>query len=91
MSREEIESTIVNLIKTMTEDWDMDFEGEIDLETRLIEDLSFESIDVVQLVLQIETHYNRKDLPFETLLMEDGEYVEDLKLSQVVDFLENHL
>lgn len=91
MTREEIEQNICKLIETMTEDWDTDFEGEINLDTRLIDDLAFESIDVVQLVLQIETYYNRKDLPFETLLMNDGQYVEDLTLRQVVDFLEKQL
>ncbi len=91
MSREQIESEIKNLLTEMTSDWDMDFDGEIGMDNRLITDLSFESIDVVQLVSQLETHYKRKDLPFEELLMNDGSYVEDLTLGQVVEFLERVL
>ncbi len=86
-SRDAIEQAMRDLMVEMTSDWDMDFEGEIGMDTKLIGDLAFESIDVVQLVSQIETHYARKDLPFEELLMNDGQYVEDLTLGQVVDFL----
>lgn len=91
MSREKIENELKNLLTEMTSDWDMDFDGEIGNDTRLIGDLSFESIDVVQLVSQIETHYGRKDLPFEELLMNDGKYVEDLTVGQVAEFLDRVL
>ena len=89
--RADIEKAITGIITQMTSDWDTDFEGEIGPSTRLIGDLSFESIDVVQFISQIETHYGRKDLPFEQLLMEDGRYVDELTLAQVTDFLAKHL
>ena len=47
-------------------------------------------IDVVHLVVAIETQFKRRDLPFEELLMADDRYVDELTLRQIVDFLEKH-
>ncbi len=85
-----IHDTMVDVVKNMTADWDTGFEGEIGMDTRLISDLSFESIDVVHLVVAIEKAFNRTDLPFENLLMADGRYVDDLTIRQIVDFLSKH-
>ena len=90
-SRDAVYKEMVGIVKDMTSDWDTGFEREIDLETRLIADLGFESIDVVQLVVAIETHFQRRDLPFEELLMSDGRYVDELTIQNTVDFLEKHL
>ena len=59
--------------------------------TRIIADLEFESIDVVQLVVQLEERYKRKDLPFEQMLMRDGRYRDEISVQDVVDFLVKHL
>lgn len=84
-------SDIVKILQDMTSDWEMGFSGKIGSETRLIGDLGFESIDIVQLAVAIEEHFNRRDLPFQDLFMTDGRYVEDLKVSDLVDFLCAHL
>ena len=48
-------------------------------ETDLVSDLEFESLDVVQFVVALEEHYQRRDLPFDQLLMkESGRYVDEL-------------
>jgi acyl carrier protein len=75
----------------MTSDWDMEFTGPIGPDTKLIADLAFESIDVVQLIVQLETNFQRKDLPFEKLLMTDGRYRDDLAVREVVGFLHRYL
>jgi acyl carrier protein len=82
---------VVGILEEMTGDWEMEFSGAINPETRVISDLEFESIDVVQLVVQIEELYKRKDLPFEKLLMREGRYRDDISVQEIVDFLQTHL
>jgi acyl carrier protein len=75
----------------MTSDWDTGFSGGIGAQTWLVRDLGCESIDVVQFVVAIEERFQRRDFPIEKLLMVDDRYVDDLCVSQVVDFLYGHL
>jgi len=90
-TRAEIERDLVGILTDMTTDWDLDFEGGITGETRLMADLDFESIDVVQLIVAIEAHFQRRGLHFEHLLMNDGRYVTELQVKQMVDFLDTAL
>ena len=89
--RTAIQGVVLQILKNLTADWDTDYGGEIGPETLLIGELAFESIDVVELVVSIEGRFQRRDLPFEKLLMRDGRYVDDLTVGQVVDFLETEL
>lgn len=91
LNKETIFHDLVGILKNMTSDWDTGYEGAITAATRVIGDLGFESIDVVQLVVAIEEHYQRRNLPFERLLMEDGHYVDELTVGKVVDFLAENL
>ncbi|MCB1700652.1 MAG: hypothetical protein KDI14_07435 [Halioglobus sp.] len=84
---DEIVSRVCDVVADMTGDWDMDFEGEINRDTRLIGDLAFESIDIVQLVVAIEGEFQKRGIPFEKLLMVDGRYVDDLTVGDMADFL----
>lgn len=78
---------VTDILQNMTSDWDLEFSGAIGPATRLIADLAFESIDVVEFVVAIQSHFMRPSLPFEELLMEEGRYVDDLCVAEVVDFL----
>ena len=69
------------------QDWDLDLDDEITGKTTLIEDLNFESIDIVQLCVAIEEKLGKKGLPFESLFIEDGSYVSDVSIAQISDFL----
>lgn len=82
---------VIDILKDMTSDWDLDFSGEIGPETQLMSDLAFESIDVVQFVVALQEKFGRRDLPFEKLLMVDGRYVDDLSVAEVSDFLSRQL
>ncbi len=90
-NRETILRDVVTILADMTSDWDLDYSGPIGPDTRLITDLAFESIDAVQLFVAIEEHSQRRDLPFEELFMTDGRYVDEIRVSEVVDFLSRHL
>ncbi len=91
VDREAILAALVRILADMTQDWDTSLEGPIGPDTRMIADLGFESIDVVHLVVAIEEQFQRRDLPFQELLMEDGQYVEELEVRNVVDFVARHL
>lgn len=82
---------VAGVLSDMTSDWDIDFEGEINQDTRLIGDLAFESIDIVQLVVAIESEFQKRGIPFEKLLMIDGRYVDDLTVGDMANFLAENL
>jgi acyl carrier protein len=86
-SLEELQVIVVDTLQGMTIDWDLELEEGINSQTRLIEDLAFESIDIVQLVVALEQRLNRKNIPFEHLFMEEGDYVEDILVSEITEFL----
>ncbi|UOM32850.1 acyl carrier protein [Acuticoccus sp. I52.16.1] len=86
-SRSEVEAKVIDVVQQTVADWDLDLPGGISKDTQLIEDLGFESIDIVQFAIGIEQAFDRKGMPFEKLFMDDGEYVDDVKVSQVTDFV----
>ena len=53
--------------------------------------LEFESIDIVQLAVALEQSFGQKGLPFEQLFMRDGDYVDEIFVSEVVDFMAGQL
>ena len=88
---ETVSAGVVEILEGMTSDWDTGFAGGIKPSTRLIADLNFESIDLVQFVVALEEKFMRRDLPFEKLLMVEGRYVDDLSVVEVTDFLQEYL
>jgi len=88
---EELERGVCVLLTDMTSDWDLEYGEPINGETRLMADLAFTSIDVVQLVVGIEALVQRRHLHFEHLLMVDGRYVMELQVKQIADFLVEQL
>ena len=89
-SIQNIESTILGILKEMTEEWELELDESISLEDKLIENLSFSSVDFVQLFVAIEENIQRK-LGFHDLIMTDGKYVDDLSVAEIVAFLKSKL
>jgi acyl carrier protein len=85
--RTAIESKVIAVVNQTVADWDIDIPGGITGKTRLIKDLNFESIDVVQFAIGVEQMFGRKGLPFEKLFLKDGAYVDDVSVAEVTDFL----
>jgi acyl carrier protein len=82
---------LIGILEEMTRDWDSRYGGPIDESTYLVRDLGCESIDIVMLIVAIEQHFDRQGLPFQEVLIVGGEYVKDLKVADLVRFLERHL
>jgi acyl carrier protein len=91
MERTEIQNNIVSVLNDMTQDWELELENGINAETGLMSDLAFESIDVVQLAVSLEQRFAKKGLPFEKLFMRDGDYVDEIYVNEVVDFIQGNL
>ena len=85
--RAAIERKVIAVATDTVADWGLDLSGPITAQTRLMEDLSFGSIDIVQFAVGIERSFDRKGLPFEKLFVKNGTYVDDISISQLVDFL----
>ena len=85
-----IEEQIIRLIEEMTQDWDLDLESDISLNEQLIADLSFSSVDFVQLFVNIEECFGKK-LGFHDLLMQNGKYIDDLSVAQLATFVDSKL
>jgi len=91
MQKQQIEAKVISALKDMTEDWDLDSADGIGPTTGLINELEFESIDIVQLAVALEQTFGQKGLPFEQLFMRDGDYVDEIRVSEVVDFMAKQL
>jgi acyl carrier protein len=88
---EGILESVTQILKDLTGDWDLAYSGGIGRDTRLVTDLGFESIDIVQFVVAIEEHFRTRNLPFDQLLMKEGRYVDEIVVTEIVDFLRAHL
>ena len=91
VSRDGLLAIVIGVLEDTVRDWDMELEGGMNASTTLLGDLAFESIDVVQFAVALETAVGRKGLPFEKLFINDGTYVDDVAVSQIVAFLEDEL
>jgi acyl carrier protein len=90
-ARSAILADVVAIIRDMTQDWDLDFAGDINEDTLLVRGLAFQSIDVVMLAGEIHRRYRRTRIPFERLLLSNGRAVDDVRVGALVDFLAHHL
>jgi len=82
------EDVVVAIVEDLVQDWGLQLDERISGSSRLVRDLDFASVDIIQLCVAIEQHYARK-LGFQDLLMENGSYVSDLSLAQVAAFVDS--
>ena len=86
----QLESTVIAIVDDLIQDWGLDLPDGIAGATLLVADLEFASVDIIQLCVALEQHYDRK-LGFQDLLMVDGSYVSDLSIAQIARFIEPRL
>lgn len=87
--RQSVESSVIAIVADLTQDWGLESDG-IDGSTMLVEHLDFASVDIIQLCVAVEQHYDRK-LGFRDLLFVDGSYVSDLSIAQVAEFVASRI
>lgn len=91
IDRDMILAALLQILEEVGSNWQLGFAGRIGPETRLGADLAFESIQIVRLAVAIQKHFNRQDLPFQDLFLPKDGRVNDLRVSEVADFLHLHL
>lgn len=89
MTNAEISQKLHQTLAEFVADWGLDVD--IDDATSLVEDLEFDSIDVIQFVVAVENAFQSRNLGFQSLLMQDGRYVDDLSVGQIEAFLTKKL
>jgi len=85
-TKDAIEKTLAGIVEDLVQDWGIDLNGGVGGKTLLVNDLEFASVDIIQLCVAIEQHYDRK-FGFQDLLMINGSYVSDLSITQMADFV----
>lgn len=87
LSERELQDEVIKVVAEIIKDWDLEFEQQINIETGLIGELEFESIDIVRLVVALEQHFECRGIPFEKLFMKNGEYISELRIKEIATFL----
>lgn len=85
-----VDKTVIAVIEDLIQDWGLELESGVGAETRLVADLDFASVDIIQLCVALEQAYGKK-LGFQNLLMREGSYVGDLSVTQIAEFIEFRL
>ncbi|PSB32724.1 acyl carrier protein [Chlorogloea sp. CCALA 695] len=91
LNTESIQVKVIAVLQDMIADWELDDINEIDAETKLMEDFAFESLEVVQFVVCLGKEFERRNLPFQNLFKHDGDYVDKIKVKEVVGFLNKNI
>lgn len=90
MSQDRYLQPLIALLEDFTQDWDSASDAPITRETKLFADLGFESIDIIQLIVAMQEEVVKRNMPFDSLLMKEGRYVDDLSVGQIADYLALH-
>jgi acyl carrier protein len=90
-SKEAILKEVTIIVRAMFPELEEGFSGSIKPESRLIADLGFESINLVQFAEAVEKHFNTSQLPFQELFLQEDVVIEDLKILDAVEFLYTNL
>ena len=85
-----VEDTVIAVTEDLIQDWGLELDGGVSATTKVVADLEFASVDIIQLCVALEECYARK-FGFQNLLMHDGSYVGDLSVKQIADFIEGRL
>lgn len=85
MEIEEIEAAIIEIIKEITEGWDLEPE-EIRPESSLLEDIGLSSVDALHLMATFNMRFQRS-LPYEELFTLEADRLRRLTVAQMAQFV----
>lgn len=88
-SRDQIRSDVLEILQGKIRHMNPDFSGAVGDTTRIMTDLGFESVTIVEFCMSVGKHF-RKKLPFQDLVFRNGQF-QDFNLGELVGFLEKHL
>lgn len=76
-------ATVIRTIEGLVQDWEID--EPIDARTKVVADLGFESVDLIQMIGALEESFRAHRLSLVDMLVVDGRYVDDLSIAQIAD------
>jgi acyl carrier protein len=88
-TRDRLRSDVLEILREKSRKLDSDFSGPLTEETRIVSDLDFESVVIVEFCMAIGKHLQRK-LPFQNLVFQNGQF-QDFSVGQLLTFLEDQL
>lgn len=88
-TRDQIRADVLEVLRDKGRTLGSSFPGSLTEETRILADLDFESVMIVEFCMAVGKHF-RKKLPFQELVFQDGQF-QDFTVGQMVTFLEDHL
>ena len=71
------------------QDWEV--EEPIRLKTRVVADLGFESIDLIQMIGALERAFRLPSSALVDMLVDQGRYVDDLSIEQIAACIDNRI
>lgn len=89
MDSARIKALVLSTVNDFIADWGQD--DTVTPDTKIVGDLEFDSIDVIQLTVALDSAFGSRKIGFQNLLMQDGRYVDDLTVAQFQDFVETQL
>ena len=87
VDHETIKKTVIATLADLVQDWDI--EEPIEGSTKVVADLGFESIDLIQMVAALERAFKLKGGSLVEMLVADGRYVDDLTVDRIVERVEH--
>lgn len=88
-TRDQVRADVLEILREKSRKVDPDFSRPLTDETRLIADLNFESVIIVEFCMAVGKHFRRK-LPFQELVYRNGQF-QDFTVGELVGFLESRL
>lgn len=89
IDRGTIQNTVIVTLDDLVQDWDI--EEPVQGHTKVVADLGFESIDLIQMVAALERAFKLKGGSLVEMLVADGRYVDDLTVDQIVARVETRV
>lgn len=90
IARDAVQQQLIELMQEFVITYDLEWNQPVQAETTCVHDLGLSSVDFIQLVLSIESAFEQK-LGFQDLLVQKGEYVEDVSVQDLGDFIHHKL
>lgn len=82
-SRDSVLRTVISTIENLVQDWDIDEPTKPT--TRVVADLHFESIDLIQMIVALEKAFSVASMSLVDLLIVDGRYLDDLTIAEITE------
>ena len=89
IERSATSARVIATLQELMRDWEM--EELIGSQTRVVAELGFESIDLIQMVAAFEQAFRPYRISLVDMLVADGRYVDDLSVDEIVDAIQGKI